>query len=199
MIATGTLLPLMDIVFGKFVTVFNDFATGSMSPEEFRSEVNHYSLWFVYLFIAKFVLSYGWNVLIAFTGIRVTRNVRLHFLKQALSQEIAYFDLPDAGSISGQLTTNGNHVNGGIAEKLGLIVQAASTFVAAFIVAFVVQWKLTLIIICIVPTSLIVTMISLAMDMKYEHACMGIYAKAGLVAEEVFSSIRNIHAFWAFK
>ncbi|RYC76942.1 hypothetical protein BFJ63_vAg20183, partial [Fusarium oxysporum f. sp. narcissi] len=37
------------------------------------------------------------------------------------------------------------------------------------------------------------------MDMKYEHACMGIYAKAGLVAEEVFSSIRNIHAFWAFK
>ncbi|RYC78172.1 hypothetical protein BFJ63_vAg18953 [Fusarium oxysporum f. sp. narcissi] len=62
MIATGTLLPLMDIVFGKFVTVFNDFATGSMSPEEFRSEVNHYTLWFVYLFIAKFVLSYAWNV-----------------------------------------------------------------------------------------------------------------------------------------
>ncbi|KAF5230359.1 hypothetical protein FANTH_13876 [Fusarium anthophilum] len=199
MIATGTLLPLMDIVFGKFVTVFNDFATGSMSPEEFRSEVNHYTLWFVYLFIAKFVLSYAWNVLIAFTGIRVTRNVRLHFLKQSLSQEIAYFDLPDAGSISGQLTTNGNHVSGGIAEKLGLIVQAASTFVAAFIVAFVIQWKLTLIIICIVPTSLIVVMISLAMDTKYEHACMGIYAQAGLVAEEVFSSIRNIHAFWAFK
>ncbi|KAH7002851.1 P-loop containing nucleoside triphosphate hydrolase protein [Fusarium venenatum] len=187
MIATGTLLPLMDIVFGKFVTVFNEFATGSMSPEQFRSEINHYTLWFVYLFIAKFVLSYTWNVLIAFTGIRVTRN------------EITYFDLPDGGSISGQLTTNGNHVSGGIAEKLGLIVQAASTFVAAFIVAFVVQWKLTLIIICIVPTSLIVVMVSLAMDTKYEHACMGIYDQASLVAEEVFSSIRNIHAFWAFK
>ncbi|KAG5663582.1 hypothetical protein KAF25_001518 [Fusarium avenaceum] len=198
MIATGTLLPLMDLVFGKFVTVFNNFSTGSISADEFRSEVNHYSLWFIYLFIAKFVLSYAWNVLIAFTGIRVTRNIRISFLKQALRQEIAYFDLPDAGSISGQLTTNGNLVGGGVAEKLGLIVQAASTFVAAFIVAFVVQWKLTLIIICIVPASLIVTMGSLVMDTRYEHDGMSVYAKAGLVAEEAFSSIRNIHAFWAF-
>jgi ATP-binding cassette subfamily B (MDR/TAP) protein 1 len=128
----------------------------------------------------------------------VTRNLRISFLKQALSQEIAYFDLSGARCISGQLTTNGNLINGGIAEKLGLIVQAASALVTAFIVAFAVQWKLTLIIICIVPTSLIVTMVSLAMDSKYEHLCTRVYAKAGLVAEETISSIQNIRAFWAF-
>ena len=36
------------------------------------------------------------------------------------------------------------------------------------------------------------------MDTKYEIAGMDVYAKAGLMAEEVFFSIRNIHAFWAF-
>jgi ATP-binding cassette, subfamily B (MDR/TAP), member 1 len=39
-IASGTMLPLMDIVFGKFVTVFNDFAIGTISPEDYRHEVN---------------------------------------------------------------------------------------------------------------------------------------------------------------
>jgi ATP-binding cassette subfamily B (MDR/TAP) protein 1 len=42
-IAAGTLLPLMDLVFGKFVTAFNGFAVGSISPSEYRSQVNKYT------------------------------------------------------------------------------------------------------------------------------------------------------------
>jgi len=52
----------MDIVFGKFVTIFNSFAVGELSPEGYRQEVSRYSLYFLYLFIAKFVLSYVWMV-----------------------------------------------------------------------------------------------------------------------------------------
>ena len=43
-IASGTLLPLMDIVFGKFVTTFNNFAIGTLSPEDYRKEVNKFTL-----------------------------------------------------------------------------------------------------------------------------------------------------------
>lgn len=43
MIASGTALPLMDIIFGRFVTIFNDFISGRMSPSEFRSEINVYT------------------------------------------------------------------------------------------------------------------------------------------------------------
>jgi ATP-binding cassette, subfamily B (MDR/TAP), member 1 len=43
MVASGTLLPLMDIIFGKFVTVFNNFALGTISSEVFRDEVNKYT------------------------------------------------------------------------------------------------------------------------------------------------------------
>jgi ATP-binding cassette subfamily B (MDR/TAP) protein 1 len=61
-IASGTTLPLMDIVFGKFVDVFNDFAVGDLSPAGYRREVSKYTLFFVYLFVAKFVLTYVWTV-----------------------------------------------------------------------------------------------------------------------------------------
>lgn len=43
MIASGTLLPLMDIVFGKFVTAFNDFAIGALTPDGYRKEVTKYT------------------------------------------------------------------------------------------------------------------------------------------------------------
>jgi len=43
MIASGTLLPIMDLVFGQFVTVFNGFAIGEVSAEEFRVQINKYS------------------------------------------------------------------------------------------------------------------------------------------------------------
>lgn len=33
----------MDLVFGKFVTAFNDFAVGTMDPAEYRSQVNKYT------------------------------------------------------------------------------------------------------------------------------------------------------------
>ena len=43
MVASGTLLPLMDFIFGKFVTIFNNFAIGAISPSEYRHEVNKYT------------------------------------------------------------------------------------------------------------------------------------------------------------
>ena len=78
-------------------------------------------------------------------------------MQTLLRQEITFFDSKDAGSPSVKVTTNGNLVNNGISDKLSMIVQNMATFVAAFVIAFAVQWKLTLITICIVPVIIVVT------------------------------------------
>ncbi|KAH6884073.1 P-loop containing nucleoside triphosphate hydrolase protein [Thelonectria olida] len=197
MIAAGSLLPLMDIVFGKFVNVFNDFVNGKLSPAGYRSEVAKYSLYFVYLFVAKFALTYLWTMLISITAIRTTKALRIDFVRQTLRQEVSFFDSPSS-SVSGQITTNGNLINHGISEKLGLIVTGLSTFFTAFIVAFAVQWKLTLIVICIVPVNIVVTIICVIFDTGYEFAMFDIYSRSGSLAEEAFATIRTAHAFWAF-
>lgn len=46
MIASGVVLPLMDVVFGKFVNVFNDFNAGTLSEGGYRSEINKYRYFF---------------------------------------------------------------------------------------------------------------------------------------------------------
>jgi ATP-binding cassette, subfamily B (MDR/TAP), member 1 len=42
-VASGTLLPLMDLVFGKFVTVVNNYAIGQATADDYRSSINTYT------------------------------------------------------------------------------------------------------------------------------------------------------------
>lgn len=39
MAASGTALPLLDLIFGQFVNTFNDFAVGNISVGHFRAEI----------------------------------------------------------------------------------------------------------------------------------------------------------------
>ncbi|KAF2821176.1 P-loop containing nucleoside triphosphate hydrolase protein [Ophiobolus disseminans] len=195
-IAAGVLLPLMDLIFGKFVTTFTGFAIGTISPAQYRSEVNKFTLYFIYLFIAKFATVYIHSVCISIAAIRTTKALRIDFIKHVLRQNIAFFDSDAAASVTTQATTSSNNVNTGISEKLTLTIQGVSTFVSAFIIAFAVQWKLTLITISIVPTIIVVVGLCIGVDTKNEAQLLAIYSKAGLLAEEVFSTVRTVHSFW---
>lgn len=195
-IGAGVPLPLMDIIFGRFVTVFVDFSQGRLPSSQYMDEVRKYSLYFVYLFVAKFLLVYIHTVCISMAAIRTTKALRVDFMTSLLRQEIAYFDSKDAGSPSVKVTSTANLINQGISEKLSLTIQGISTLITAFIVAFAVQWKLTLITIGIVPAIIVVTTVCMAIDSKTESKLLSIYSRAGLLAEEVFSSIATVHSFW---
>lgn len=138
------------------------------------------------------------QTLISINAIRITRALRISFLRQTLRQEMGFFDAAGAGAVAATLNAGGNTVAQGVAEKLGLAVQAATTFVAAFVVAFAVQWKLTLITMCIVPAILVVISICVALDMAVEGKLTEAWGRADRLAEEAFASIRDVHAFWAF-
>lgn len=125
----------------------------------------------------------------------MTRNVRQSYLRAAFSQEIAYYDRGASGSISQQATTNGKLIQSGIAEKLGIAIQAISTFVAAFVIAFVTQWKLTLILIFMVPTLVIVLGTAGGIDAMIETKILQVYAQAGSYAENVLGGVRTLQAF----
>lgn len=136
-------------------------------------------------------------MLVNITAIRTTKNLRVDFVRQVLRQEISFFDTPSI-SVSGQITTNGNLIYYGISEKLGLVIQALSMLISAFVVAFIVQWKLTLITLAIVPVNTIIMLICIYFDTIYEYQMFDIYAESGSMAEEAFSTIRTAHAFWVF-
>ena len=117
------------------------------------------------------------------------------YLRAALSQEISFFDAGTSGSISMRATANGKLIQSGIAEKLGQLFQVLATFIAAFIIAFISQWKLTLTLMSIVPALLIIVGIVGGLDATIETKILKIYGQAGSFAETALASIRTTKAF----
>lgn len=139
--------------------------------------------------------TYIYASLFTYVAYNLTRNVRRSYLWAAFSQEIAYYDQGICGSISQQATTNGKLIQSGIAEKLGIVIQAISTFVAAFVIALITQWKLTLILIFMVPTLLVMLGTAGGIDAMIETKILQVYAQAGSYAENVLGDVRTLQAF----
>ncbi|KAF9887927.1 hypothetical protein FE257_009449 [Aspergillus nanangensis] len=198
-IASGATMPLMTVIFGQFTSKFSDFASGTGDPDQFRRDINHFTLWFVYLFVGRFVLGYIASLSITISGMRTARAIRKAFVEHLLRMEIWHFDLPGQGSPATQVTTNANRINTGIGEKLTLIVQGLAMFFSAFVVALVVQWKLALITMSVIPAILVVTGICVGIDAKQESRIMKFYSQGAVVSYEALSSIKTIQAFWAQK
>ena len=79
---------------------------GQGSSQEFTNDINHLILYFVYLFVARFVIGYLATLCICTAAARTTRSIRKKFLESTLRQEVWHFDREDNGSAATQLTTS---------------------------------------------------------------------------------------------
>lgn len=196
-IASGAALPLMSLIFGQFTNQFNNFSVGAANRQSFLDSVDDLVLWFVYLFIARFVINYASNLAISVAAIRTTTAIRRAFLEATLRQEVWHFDKATNGSAASQVTTNGNRINQGLADKLAYIAQGIGLFFSSFIIALAVQWKLSLIIMSIIPAIIVATGGCIAVDAVIEAKITKIYSRAAVMAQEAISSVKTVHAFWA--
>ncbi|KAL4963267.1 ABC transporter ATP-binding protein [Aspergillus stella-maris] len=182
-LGSGAGIAFQPLIIGRFITSVTDFTSSQSSPSQLRSEASKLALYFVYLGIVRFVLSFVYNTLFTYTSHIITRNIRHEYFKSALRQEVAFFDHGIGGSIATQATSNGRMIQSGISEKLGLVFQGISAFITAFIIAFVIQWKLTLICLCIAPATLIVNGVAGAFMGIYENQILDINSKANAFSE----------------
>ncbi|EGU86063.1 hypothetical protein FOXB_03420 [Fusarium oxysporum f. sp. conglutinans Fo5176] len=194
-IGSGVAFAMVNLIIGDFISIMTDFTASGSAPDGFMSQVSKSALYFVYIAIARFICTYIYSSLLTYTALRITRNLRYEYLKSALGQEVGYFDQGASVSISMQATSNGKLIQSGISEKLGQVFQAIATFFACFIIAFISQWKLTLILMSIVPALLIIVGTVGGLDAAIETKILKLYGQAGSFVETVLASIRTTKAF----
>ncbi|KAL1959000.1 hypothetical protein VTO42DRAFT_3241 [Malbranchea cinnamomea] len=194
-IAAGAALPLFTVLFGAMAGTFRDMFTHTIEYDEFEKELTKFALYFVYLGIAMFVLTYIFTLGFIHAGENVAAEIRERYLAAILRQNIAFFDKLGAGEITTRITADTNLIQDGISEKVGLTLNSIATFITAFIIGFVKYWKLTLI--CSSTIVAIVTVMGSCsrLIVKYSKKNLESYGVGGTVAEEVLSSIRNATAF----
>ena len=161
----------------------------------FNSDLNRYTLYFVYLGIAEFgtifVAMVGW----LWVGEHITQKVREQYLAAILRQNVGFFDRLGAGEITTRITVDTNLVQDGISEKVALAVTSVSSFLAAFVIGFVKSWRLTLVLSSTILAIFVIMGGASTFIVRYNKAYLEAGGRGGSVVEEVISSIRNAIAF----
>ncbi|KAI9744703.1 MAG: hypothetical protein M1818_001628 [Claussenomyces sp. TS43310] len=181
---------------GKLVGNFNGYFSGSSTTSQgsFSSSINKLTLYIVYLWIAKFVLSYVSMYTYRIVGLRISAAIRLAYLRTLFDQPISTLDKLPPGQAASTITNAANLLQLGISEKVARFFEATALLISAFVIAFVYSWKLTLVtssmILFVVTIYSILVPIMVKLQKSKEHAD----AKALSIASEAFDAIRMIVA-----
>ena len=130
-----------------------------------------------------------------YTGNSVTSRIRQRYLTAILRQDISYFDTVGVGEMVNRLESDTQLIQEGISDKVPISFMLLSTFVAGYVVAFVRSWKLTLVLMSILPCVLVTGAIMGSYVLKLQTSELDKVSKAANVAQEALSSVRTIKAF----
>lgn len=103
-VAVDAALPLMTLMFDSSTASFSNFAADQSNAQQFTAQINHLVLYFVYLFVARFVIDYVTTLCICIATIRTTRFLRKMFLKSLLRQKVWHFNKENNESSATQIT-----------------------------------------------------------------------------------------------
>ncbi|KAK9427479.1 P-loop containing nucleoside triphosphate hydrolase [Lipomyces doorenjongii] len=198
-IGAGAVLPLMTIIFGSMTNIFAEYegASDRVSPHEFQHQINSHALYFVYLAVATFVLNFTYTSCWFSVGERVSRRIKKHYIKAMVSQEISYYETIGAGELITRVTKDVHTIQLSTSEKIGRIFSAISTFVTAFVIAFIKSWKMTLILSCIIPAVVVISSLASVGIDRYSKRNTDALGRAVNIATDSISSISVVKSFSA--
>jgi ATP-binding cassette subfamily B (MDR/TAP) protein 1 len=127
------------------------------------------------------------------TGERQAARIRSNYLKAILRQDIAFFDKETStGEVIGRMAGDTVLIQEAIGEKVGKFQQLVSTFLGGFVVAFIRGWKLTLVMLAVLPALVLATTIMAKLLSRLSSEGQRCYAEAGNTVQQVVSSIRTV-------
>jgi ABC-type multidrug transport system fused ATPase/permease subunit len=112
----------------------------------FLSLVNRYTVVFVGLGVASWLLGGAHVSLFRLSGVWQVRRLRSCLFSSLLQQEAGWFDATPPGEVVSRITEDVGKVEEGLGEKQGLLLQWTATLVAGVIVSLYTEWRLTLLI-----------------------------------------------------
>lgn len=198
----GTVLPLMCIVFGDMTDSFIADASQNRSDQNstmgnrtLEEEMTDYAVYYSIMGACVLVAAYMQVAFWTLSAGRQVKRIRKLFFHRIMQQEIGWFDVNETGELNTRLTDDVYKIQEGIGDKVGMLIQAFTTFIASFVIGFIKGWKLTLVILAVSPVLAISAGFFSKVVTSFTSKEQTAYAKAGGVAEEVLSAIRTVFAF----
>ncbi|CAF0883871.1 unnamed protein product, partial [Brachionus calyciflorus] len=143
----GVVFPITGLVFSNIYNVFK------LPSDKQESESLKYMGILFGIAGANLIANMAYNYSITFVGARLTKRIRVRMFESMMRQEIGFHDLDENRSsvLATQLSMTAPFCKGLSTDKLGLISQGVAGMGFSIIFGFVVNWKLTFIMLIFVP------------------------------------------------
>ncbi|CAH2087972.1 unnamed protein product [Euphydryas editha] len=215
----GLFVPVGVIIYGEFTsllidrTVMNGTSTQTLtiawfgggriltnaSPEENRQALIEDSQAFgigcTVFSVLQFLMGVISVDLFNYTALKQIERVKEKFLQAVLRQDITWYDLNTSMNFATKVSDDVEKYREGIGEKVPMLIYLVMSFVTAVIISCVYGWELTLVILSCAPIIIASTAIVAKVQSSLTSQELKAYSIAGVIAEEVLSSIRTVVAF----
>lgn len=148
-IVNGVGNPLIALLMGSVVT-----SIGSNFNDQAKSvaEVKHVVIQFTYVGAIICVTSYIQMCAFSMSAENQTKRIREKYLHAILRQDIAWHDTSKNNeSLNSRLSADTQLIFEGLADKVGVCLSGLISFVTGFVIAFCYGWRMTLVLLCVVP------------------------------------------------
>ncbi|CAI7761863.1 unnamed protein product [Closterium sp. NIES-54] len=180
-------LPFIDVIAALYNPV----------TDEMKREVNKWAIVFTALGVLAVpvhsVQNYGFGV----SGEALVKRVREKMLAAILGNEVAWFDRDAnaSGAIASRLATDATLVKAAVADRIALATQNLSVIVMAFVIGFVVEWRVALVTIATFPLLIFAALMEQQFLAGFAGNQNSSHAGATTIAAEAVANIRTVAAF----
>ncbi|KAF9663718.1 hypothetical protein SADUNF_Sadunf17G0081200 [Salix dunnii] len=191
-VLSGFIGPTFAIVMSNMIEVFYYRNPASMERKT-KEYVFIYIGAGIYAVVAYLIQHYFFSIM----GENLTTRVRRMMLAAILKNEVGWFDEEEHNSslVAARLATDAADVKSAIAERISVILQNMTSLLTSFIVAFIVEWRVSLLILATFPL-LVLANFAQQLSLKgFAGDTAKAHAKTSMIAGEGVSNIRTVAAF----
>ncbi|XP_044976770.1 ABC transporter B family member 4-like [Hordeum vulgare subsp. vulgare] len=191
----GVIFPLFGILMSGVIKSFYE------PPDKLRKDSSFWALISVVLGFASFIAIPAQYLLFGIAGGKLIERVRTLSFQNIVHQEVAWFDNPSnsSGALGTRLSVDALNVRRLVGDNLGLIVQSTAALITGFVIAFTADWRLALIITCVIPLVGAQGYAQVRFLKGFSEEAKEMYEDASQVATDAVGSIRTIASFCAEK
>ena len=184
-IAAGVPLPIIGVIFGEIISAF--------PPDEEELLLRIRQL--LGVAVAYFVVTTTYTICFGLLGDKIAIGLRQKLLRSLLQLEQAYIDTREI-DINSLLTDKIDTIQVGTSEKVGIFMQSMSYFFAAFIVGFILNAKLTgILLAAVIPTMSMVIFFGSRTTSQLTRRLAECNEQANALVESALRSVKIVQAF----
>lgn len=175
--------------------VFIKQIVDGVSTEQAQETVNQAALVLLALFALNGLFTAARSYLFTVAGERVVTRLRSDLYRSLVSQEVAFFDERRTGELTNRLAADTTVLQNAATVNISMVLRYGVTGLGAIGILLFTSWKLTLVMLAIVPVVVLGAFFYGRILRRYSRQVQDALARSTEVAEETLSGIRTVRAF----